>query len=223
MAQASASRSKFRFRTSHWRRWLLALTPWPFIWLTIHVTVVYWVGFHDDLRPADVAVVLGNLAKPDGTPDKVLQARLDRTVTLYRQGLFTTVIVSGATWQDHYDEPACMQRYLIKQGVDANAILLDRDGKNTRATAIQTAHLMKARHWHNVLVISDAHHLLRCRQAFSDAGIDDIRTAHAAWKLDYSTLRGTLRETLGFYRYLFHRYPSPSVGEPAGLPPSDEQ
>lgn len=211
-----------RHRTNRWRRWLLTLFLTPLVWLTIHLAVMFYVGANDDLRPADVAVVLGNHVNPDGTPGHVLKARLDRTVSLYRKGVFRNILVSGSTWQEHYDEPAVMFHYLVQHGVASQAILMDKDGLNTRATAISTAQVMQAENWKSVIAISDAFHLLRCRQAFSDAGIKNIRTAHSLRPFDPSDIRNILRDVAGFYRYLFHRYPKPDEYESSLLPASPQ-
>jgi vancomycin permeability regulator SanA len=63
--------------------------------LIVPAAVIAISGSIDDLHPADVAVVLGNTVNPDGKPSRRLQARLDKTIELYRVGLFQNTIVSG--------------------------------------------------------------------------------------------------------------------------------
>src|ERR1700677_4909350 len=73
-------------------------------------------GLHDDMHPADLAVVPGAQVLPDGEPSDGLRARLDQTVTLYRQWQFKLILVSGGSRGENYDEPAAMRRYLESQG-----------------------------------------------------------------------------------------------------------
>lgn len=62
-------------------------------------------GLSDELHIADVAIVLGNTVQPDGLPSPRLQARLDKTIELYRQKMFSQIIVSGGTVRKALTKP----------------------------------------------------------------------------------------------------------------------
>ena len=162
--------------------------------------LVAFDGLHDRLGKADVGVVLGNKVEPNGQPSLDLATRLDEAGDLYRQGYFPTVIVSGGVGPGAYDEPAAMRAYLLRQGVPEAAIVLDRGGVNTRATAADTARWMRTRGLSRVLVVSQFYHLSRSRLAFERCGVRTIYTAHG-WRFSTRDVFGLGRDTVGYAVY----------------------
>ena len=160
--------------------------------VAVSIAGLLWVGLRDDVRPVDVAVVLGNHVYGDGTPTPRLAARLDRAAALYHQGLFPTVIVSGGISSSGVDEATTMAAYLASAGVPAEAITRDPHGVNTAATASNTAVWMQAHGARSVLVISQYFHIARIRLAFRQNGVDNVAHAHAnywGWRDFYSVPR----------------------------------
>ncbi len=98
------------------------------------------------VRPADLAVVLGNEVLADGRPSARLAARLDCAVAAYRAGLVPLVLVSGGVGASGFSEAVVMRRYLVAAGVPDAAVLVDEDGVNTAATVRAAVAVMKARH-----------------------------------------------------------------------------
>lgn len=214
---AIPQRVPWRRRLVTWAKRLLLLAM---VWLVVHLTIMFLVGYSEDLRPADAAVVLGNYVNNDGTPGPVVKARLDRALELYRSGLVHTIIVSGAVWTGNYNEPAGMRRYLIEQGVPAKNIIEDPRGVNTYHTAINTLATMRERNIRSVTIVTDFYHILRTRLAFSLTGIEDARSVYARAPIDAAVLFSVGRDTVAFYRYLFHDYHRrgvPGKGAPAAV------
>jgi vancomycin permeability regulator SanA len=177
------------------------------VWIVAHLSVLTWVGLNDDLRPADVAVVLGNYVEKDGTVGDVVKGRLDRALELYRAGTVKHILVSGAKAPGGYDEPTGMAAYLVRQGVPESDITLDQDGTNTYLTALNTRRLMKERGWQTATIVSQYYHILRARLAFRRMGIHDARSAHAPEGRGWREPHSLLREVVGFYWYLVRSYP----------------
>ena len=198
------------------RSWPRRLGRWLIIavsaWLAGHVAALLWVGYADDLRPADVAVILGNGVNRDGSPGPVLRDRLDRALELYHAGLCRYLLASGASIPGGYNEPVCMRRYLRAHGVPDAAIVLDEGGSNTFHTALNTRRLMREHGWVTVAVVSQYYHILRTRLAFARAGIADVRSAHARSYSCWHSLWGLGREIPAYYRYLFRAYPAEDGG-----------
>ena len=163
-------------------------------------------GLRDDLKKADLGVVLGNRVDPDGKPSAMLKARLDQAVLLYDQRFFHTLIVSGGRGKEGFDEAEVMRRYLVSQGVDPNAIVEDHEGKTTQETAINTARYMEEHHLRSVVIVSQYYHMPRCRLAFERVGIKEIYTSHAPFfsMRDFYSLP---REVIGYAEYYLK--PSP--------------
>lgn len=166
----------------------------------IAAALIAYDGLNDRLGKADVGVVLGNKVEPNGEPSLDLATRLDEAADLYRQGYFPTVIVSGGVSFGGYDEPAAMRAYLVRQGLPDAAIVLDRDGFNTRATAVNAARWMRAQGVSRVLVVSQFYHMSRSRLAFERCGVGTIYTAHGR-RFSTRDVYGLGRDTVGYAVY----------------------
>ncbi len=132
-------------------------------WLLTLAAIVLWAE-RDDSSKADVIVVLG-AAQYDGRPSPVLKARLDHAVTLYKQGMAPRVLFTGGRREgDAVSEAITGQRYSLKQGVPASAIMLEGTSRTTLASIRGTAlllHTDSSEQAPRVLLVSDPFHMLR--------------------------------------------------------------
>ncbi len=184
------------------------------LWFLAHTAWVLYVGLQDDLDyPTDVGVVLGNQVLAPGKLSARLQARLDRAASLYKGVRINKVLVSGGFSPEGFDEGAEMARYLRKQGVAQEDILVDHFGDNTFFTAANTRRVLKPfPELRTITVISSYSHILRTRLAFERCGFDTPSTAHARY-FEWRDLYWSLpREFVGYYVYRFWRVcPEPEV------------
>lgn len=158
------------------------------------------IGMTNDVRPSDVAIVLGSKVEENGMPSVHLRLRLDRTVELYKAGMAPMIIVSGGPGVPAHPEPIVMRDYLIDHGVPASAILLDNTGINTAATARNAVPLMTEHQFHSVIVISEYFHVPRTRLAFAQQGIQNVRYASVGYPQPRDLL-AIARETIGLPLY----------------------
>ncbi len=79
------------------------------------------------------AIVFGAAIR-NGFPSTVLRDRLDAAIELYQLGRVERLILSGDGRHASYDEPATMARYVLRQGIPAEALVLDRHGLRTYDT-----------------------------------------------------------------------------------------
>jgi vancomycin permeability regulator SanA len=158
------------------------------------------VGLNDNVDRSDVAVVLGNTVNPDGKPSARLQARLDKTIQLYQQGIFKNTIVSGGVGKEGVDEAVAMKQYLVAHGLPAARIYVDSQGNNTYLTAKRTAQLMTEHRWQSTIAISQYFHLPRTKLALQRFGVKTVRTAHADF-FELRDLYSTLREVFSYCSY----------------------
>ncbi len=186
--------------------WSAALLILPML---VACLVIAGNGLQDDLARVDVALVLGNRVETDGTPAPRTQARLDKTVALYRQGYFSRIIVSGATGKEGYDEAVAMRDYLLQKGIPATAIITDSQGRNTFHSAAFTAAYLSQHGLHSVMAISQYFHLPRSRLALERFGIKAIYTAPADW-FEWGDLYSLPREAVAYGYYWWRDYPSPN-------------
>ena len=151
---------------------------------------------------ADVAVVLGCKANPDGTPSGALRRRLERALAVYQDGLAPVLIVSGdANAKEGVDETAVMKAWLVEHGVPAAAIVADGSGVNTRATARFVAAWLAEHDAKSVIAVSQYFHLPRTRLALRQAGVTDVSST-AAGRPDWRDWRNIAREVGAYGKYL---------------------
>lgn len=80
---------------------------------------------------ADCILVLGAGLKPDGTPNYMLQDRLDKGIQLYWEGTAPKLLLSGDNGQEEYDEVNAMKNYALNAGVPSEDIFMDHAGFST--------------------------------------------------------------------------------------------
>lgn len=158
-------------------------------------------GLRDDAQAADVAVVLGTTANPDGTPSPRLAARLDAAAGLYERRVVRNVIVSGGVGVEGVDESAVIKRYLVGRGIPAARIVADSLGLTTAATARNAAAIMRRNRWSGAVVVSQYFHVPRCRLALRRAGIAPVYSTHARY-FEPRDLYSIAREVVGCPAYL---------------------
>ncbi|RYD79497.1 MAG: YdcF family protein [Verrucomicrobiaceae bacterium] len=173
--------------------------------ILLPVGALLWDGLSDELGKADVALVLGNTVNPDGSPSLRLVARLDRTIELYRAGLFPQVIVSGGVGKEGHDEAIVMRDYLVQRGIPTERILVDSQGVNTYASAEMTRSWMVKLGYNKVLVVTQYFHVTRSKLALKKFGIPTVFSAHARY-FEMRDLYSIPREIAGFVSYTFRKY-----------------
>jgi len=159
-------------------------------------------GLTDDARPADVAVVLGTTANPDGTLSPRLEARTGAALALYEQQRVRRILVSGATGEEGVNEAQAMADWLVAHGVPRRHVLVDAEGWNTWETAVHTRQLLDEAGYSTVVAVSSYYHLPRTRMALEHAGVDVVGTQKAALLWEPREAYSILREVAATYAYL---------------------
>jgi vancomycin permeability regulator SanA len=182
--------------------WIIAVVT---IILIISAILIAIDGLHDEIKPADVAVVMGTTVNNDGSPSPWLKTRLDRALELYRQGYITRIIVSGGLEPNGQDEARAMSVYLVSKGVSLGNIWMDHGGNNTYETAKNVKLLMDANRWQSVMVVTQFYHIPRVRLALHRLEIDPVYGAHARWITPQSIV-WLLREVVAYPVYFLRSY-----------------
>jgi uncharacterized SAM-binding protein YcdF (DUF218 family) len=181
---------------------VLLLTALPLMLaFTLAATLIVADGLTDDIRAADVAIVPGNTVEKDGRPSARLRARLDQTVSLYRQGLFPNVIVSGGVGSEGFDEAEVMKRYLVENGVPDDRIHVDSGGATTYLTARNASRMMRENGWRSAMVVTQYFHIPRTRLAVQRSGVAPVFSAHAHY-FELRDIYSIAREVVGYGAYL---------------------
>ena len=188
------------------RKYGLYVIGFGFVWFFLHIILIVWDGFSDELHKSDVAVVFGNQVHPNGKPSQRLQMRLDRTVNLYREGYFQSILVSGATGVEGHDEAKVMKQYLIDRNIPEKIIYVDSSGKNTYKTVEYAKALLTRKEWNSILLISQYFHISRAKLTSYRFGICQVYSAHAIYHFEWREFYSLFREFVGYYAYLSKKY-----------------
>lgn len=166
-----------------------------FLAISVLAFLIILDGLIDDVQPSDAAVILGSKVELTGRPSARLAARLDRGMELYKAGITKTLIVSGGTGEEGFDEAIIMRDYLLGLGVPPSAIIVDSMGFNTEQTAKNCATIMKSHNFKSVIVVTQYFHITRTRMALKANYIDHIHSAHARY-FEIRDIYSTVRETV---------------------------
>ena len=158
-------------------------------------------GLTDSAEASDVVVVLGSEVLADGSPSARLAARLDAAIGVYEAGLVDAVIVSGGVGRSGHGEAVAMADYLVAEGVPNEVIVIDGEGVNTRATAVNAAAIMAEHGWTSAIVATQHFHISRSRLAMRQEGIDRVTTVHAD-HTEFRDVYSLIREIPAYARYL---------------------
>jgi vancomycin permeability regulator SanA len=158
-------------------------------------------GTSDYRTTADAAVVFGATVLPHDVLSTSLADRVNTAVDLYREGLVSKLVMSGAEEVTHRDEPEAMREAAIREGVPADAILVDDHGVDTNATVADTVPMFRRDGIRSVLAVSQGYHLPRVKLAYLAAGVD-VRTVPAGTSTPIpQTPLYMVREIPGFWVY----------------------
>lgn len=169
-------------------------------WFLVHTLFILVEGFNDDVRPVDVAVVLGNEVTSDGKPSERLKARLDRAIEIFNNGQALRFIVSGGIGKEGVDEAKVMAQYLNDHLVPKENIIIDSEGRSTEKTVQNTLKIMKENNFDSVVVISQYFHISRIKLAFRKKGITEIYSAHPNY-FELRDIYSIFREFFAHYSY----------------------
>jgi SanA protein len=123
----------------------------------------------DDIRPADVGLVLGASVLPDKRPSPILRDRIRTGVELLAAGKVQRLLMSGEGEQPHYDEVSAMKRTAIELGADEESIATDADGHRTYDSCVNAKTQFHAA---SVIVVSQRYHLPRAIYLCQGVGLD---------------------------------------------------
>ena len=103
-------------------------------------------------------------AQYNGRPSPVLRARLDHALPLYRERLAPRVVVTGGVGRgDTTSEATVGRQYLVNRGVPSSAVVVQPQGRTTRASMTAVAAWLQSEHLKRVLLVSDPFHMFRLR------------------------------------------------------------
>lgn len=107
---------------------------------------------------AECILVLGGGLKPDGTPNHMLEDRLEVGLALYEAGVAPKLLLTGDHGQNEYDEVNSMKKYILDYGVPEEDIFLDHAGFSTYDSMYRANAIFEVS---NVIVVTQKYHQYR--------------------------------------------------------------
>ena len=163
---------------------VLVVVGYP-AWLAYQI----WDQSHKDENHSAGAIVVLGAAQYDGEPSRVFKARLDQAEYLFTEGLAPSVIVTGGKQEgDRFTEAEAGEMYLVEQGVSADRILGETEGRTTLESLEAVGTLAEGQGIDTILLVSDPLHLERIKRIAYDVGFEDVYTSYASYeRLNRST------------------------------------
>ena len=141
------------------------------IYVTTHSKQYIYDFCNPDLLPndADCIIVLGAGLKKDGTPNHMLQDRLDVALELYNAGICKKMLLTGDHGTETYDEVNAMKKYVIDNGVDIECVYLDHAGFSTYDSIYRAKNIFGVK---KAIVVTQKYHLYRAVYIANKIGIN---------------------------------------------------
>lgn len=118
----------------------------------------------------DCILVLGCRVWEDGRMSDMLSDRVSVGVSLYKNGLSNTILMSGdSEHAEEYDEVGAMKRAVIDAGIASDAVLTDPYGLSTYDSLIRLRDIYGAE---RVLIVTQEYHLYRALYIAEKLGME---------------------------------------------------
>jgi uncharacterized SAM-binding protein YcdF (DUF218 family) len=144
------------------------------VYLGVTFAQVWIASRRDTVRPAEAIVVLG-AANYDCDPSPVLRHRLDHALALYQDDIAPFIVTTGGKQAgDRCTEAAAGADYLRGEGVPAENLLLEDQGRNSWESLAASARILHDRHVTRVVLVTDGYHALRVRAIADELGLDAV-------------------------------------------------
>jgi SanA protein len=129
------------------------------IWV-VKSTEKYLLTEINEVDSNSVALVLGTSSRlSNGESNPFFENRINAAASLYKSGKIKHFILSGDNLSSrYYNEPAAMQKALIKQGVPQKAITLDLAGLRTLDSIVRSKEIFGQ---NKILIITQPFHSYR--------------------------------------------------------------
>ncbi len=168
------------------------------IYLGVTATQIARQGLVDEARPADVIVIMG-AAEYRGRPSPVLKARIDHALELWKRKLAPRILTTGGSGGDPvYTEGEVARKYLVRQGVPSEMILVESEGASTWQSTAIAAEMMRRMDLKSCIVVSDAYHIFRVKKMLEFRGLDVYGSPRPDELKGWREKRLYLRQAVGY-------------------------
>lgn len=151
-----------------------ALALW-FHWLYLQID---HAAHTDQAAHADLICVFG-AAEYNGRPSRVLRARLEHALDLYRRGMAPVILtLGGSAPGDIHSEGEVGASFLHASGVPSSAIIAETESRTTEESVQRVLAIARENSFRTILVVSDPEHVFRIQSIFAASGMRVLASPH---------------------------------------------
>jgi uncharacterized SAM-binding protein YcdF (DUF218 family) len=187
-------------RSQRWRavrRSALAVLALAVVYVAFTAVQIVRVGGNDEARTADAIVVMG-AAQWNGRPSPALKGRLDRALELWEAEIAPLIVLTGGKQPgDVTTEAAVGAAYLRAAGVPDEAMMLEVQGTSTWESLAAARRFLVPAGVNDIVVVSDAYHLLRVKMIGSEVGFDNVWTVGSRHGTERFKPKNMVKEVIG--------------------------
>ncbi|MBT8458292.1 MAG: YdcF family protein [Boseongicola sp.] len=161
-------------------RWVFAIAVLS-VWIALIGTGLYVAMYEakGDLPEAEAIVVLAGDASKNGGLVGETEARLNRAVALYDEGLAPRLILSGGTTSSAESVADAMKTAAMAAGVPDSAITVETESHSTLQNAMFVGDIEDLSKAAPILLVTHRYHLPRANASLRWAGFSDITNVAA--------------------------------------------
>lgn len=158
-------------------------------------TVIFTYGYlNSPMENTDYTVVVLGCKIEGSSPSLMLRGRLDKAAEYLTANPQANVVVAGGVGEGAtLSEAEVMKSYLVAQGIAENRIFMEPNSHNTKENIYNSFEVIKINNLSdNIVIVSDAFHILRGRIYAEKLEFEDISplAANTPWyMITYYTLR----------------------------------
>src|SRR5580704_13753665 len=145
----------------------------------------------------DVAILLGGVVDDRAQATSGLRSfndnneRLLETFDLLRRGKARYAILSGGVYdasRTRVVEARALADQLVDWGIDPSRVIVEDHARNTYENAVDSAAIVRAKGWHDVVIVTSAFHMLRAYGCFRAVGlgVDTLPVDFRSYSSPYS-------------------------------------
>lgn len=137
----------------------------------------------------DTLIVLGTPCLANGASSPEQRERVLEGVREFRAGVAPHMIVTGGAAHNSFVEADCMKHLAVEQGVPADAVIEEKQAKDTIQNIWFSKAIMDAQGWRSAEVISSPSHLPRTAlilEHYTGANAFAWRTHPAEWPKEFT-------------------------------------
>lgn len=180
---------------------LCALAVAGLIWCITAFVKINSARTTEPMQKADAGIILG-MAMWGEQPSPGLKERLDYGLKLFKEGKFSTIIVSGGLDKPgyKYTEAQGMRNYLVGQGVPEEAILLDNKSTSTYENLLFSQDIMQEKALSTAIIVTHSFHGRRALEIADELGYPDTQLGLTESDV-MSMLKYKTREVLAYTKW----------------------